>query len=383
MSRPRVLVLVERYLPGFKAGGPLRSVSNLVEQLGDEFDFYVVTRDRDAGDQRPYPGVTLGAWNSNGKARVAYVAPEDWGPLRFLALLREVGPDLLYVNSFFARSSWASAVLRRLGLVRAPVVFAPRGELSQGALSLKPLRKRAYIKLGGALGLWRAVLWQATSAEEVAEIRSMVGEDAIVRLAPNVVTAQRAARRAEKRTGAARLVFVSRISPKKNLPFLLERLRKVAGPIHLEVYGDCQEPEHLAHCKELARALPGHIAVSFEGPVSHDRVQAVLAGADFFVLPTLGENFGHAVFEALAAGCPVVISDTTPWRGLEERGVGWDLPLRDERAWVRALQQCVEMDAERHGKMVERAERFAAEWVTAQGVVEASRALLRAACRET
>jgi glycosyltransferase involved in cell wall biosynthesis len=374
-------VLVERYLPGFKAGGPLRSVSNLVEQLGDEFEFYVVTRDRDAGDDQPYPAIRAGQWNQAGKAQVYYAAPEEWSPLRFLALAREVRPALVYVNSFFARSSWAAAVLRRVGLVRTPLVLAPRGELSDGALSIRPLRKRAYIRLGNSLRLWRGVLWQATSREEVSEIRSLMGEDTAVRLAPNVVAVRRAARGGEKRPGAARLVFISRLSPKKNLPFLLERLRKVAGSVRLEIYGDCREPGHLAHCRGIARELPGNVEVSFEGPVSHERVQAVLAGADFFVLPTLGENFGHAVFEALAAGCPVVISDATPWRSLEERGVGWDLPLSVTGVWEERLQRCVEMGAERHRQMAERAERYAAEWVAAGNIVEANRALLEAGCR--
>ena len=46
-----------------------------------------------------------------------------------------------------------------------------------------------------------------------------------------------------------------------------------------------------------------------------------------FFFPTLGENYGHVIYEALDSGCPVLISDQTPWRGLSEVGAGWDLPL--------------------------------------------------------
>jgi glycosyltransferase involved in cell wall biosynthesis len=72
-------------------------------------------------------------------------------------------------------------------------------------------------------------------------------------------------------------------------------------------------------------------------------VWSVLADSHFFVLPTLGENFGHAIVEAWQSGIPVVISDRTPWRGLAQKNVGWDLALEDTFEWQRVLQRCVNM----------------------------------------
>ncbi len=63
----------------------------------------------------------------------------------------------------------------------------------------------------------------------------------------------------------------------------------------------------------------------------------------FFLLPTWGREFGHVIVEALAAGCPVIISDLTPWRHLEETGVGWALPLESPR-FTMVLQECVDME---------------------------------------
>ena len=45
--------------------------------------------------------------------------------------------------------------------------------------------------------------------------------------------------------------------------------------------------------------------------------------ADLFVLPSLSENFGMAIAEALAAGTPVISTKGTPWRRLESEGAGW------------------------------------------------------------
>ena len=55
-GRKRVLVCAPHYLPGYKCGGPIRSIANMVKGLGSHFDFFVVTRDRDATDTESYPG---------------------------------------------------------------------------------------------------------------------------------------------------------------------------------------------------------------------------------------------------------------------------------------------------------------------------------------
>ena len=55
---------------------------------------------------------------------------------------------------------------------------------------------------------------------------------------------------------------------------------------------------------------------------------------------TRHENFGHAVVEAWAHGRPVLLSDQTPWRGLAELDLGWDLPLK-LALWTRAFESAM------------------------------------------
>jgi glycosyltransferase involved in cell wall biosynthesis len=88
----------------------------------------------------------------------------------------------------------------------------------------------------------------------------------------------------------------------------------------------------------------------------------MLAQYDFLLLPTLGENFGYVILEALAAGCPVLISDESPWRNLQAAGVGWDMPLSEPERWRAALRECVEMEPQRYREMSERARCFVHEW---------------------
>ena len=131
--KPVVLAFVGTYLPGYKAGGPIQSVANLVEHLSDDLDFRIVTADRDMGDNAPYPGVAIDAWNTVGKAQVFYASRARRSLRGFARLMRETPHELVYVNSFFSPVFTQRPLLARtLGLApRRPVVIAPRGEFSE------------------------------------------------------------------------------------------------------------------------------------------------------------------------------------------------------------------------------------------------------------
>src|SRR5579864_6807365 len=99
MRPRRVLMFLDYYLPGFKAGGPVRAVSNMVDLLGEEFEFCLVTRDHDLTDKKRYPGITPGRWVKVGKANTKYLRrPSFW---RLWKVLREVEPDIIHLGSFF------------------------------------------------------------------------------------------------------------------------------------------------------------------------------------------------------------------------------------------------------------------------------------------
>ena len=85
----KVLCFCDFYLPGYRAGGPIRTIANMVLNLGDEIDFHIVTRDRDFGSNEPYRGVAIDAWNTVGKAKVFYASPAS---LSSGAMRRRIGP---------------------------------------------------------------------------------------------------------------------------------------------------------------------------------------------------------------------------------------------------------------------------------------------------
>ena len=345
-SRPAVLTFLRYYLPGEKSGGPVRTLANMVEALGEKVDFHIVTADRDVGDDAPYPQLAAdGNWREVGRARVLYLPPSGRSVVDIARILRETTHDTLYLNSFFDPVFTAIPLLaRRLGL--APItrcVIAPRGEFSPGALQLKAVKKSAYRTTVGLLGLYRDLIWQASSASEAADIGREVGSIATdILVAPNLsapIVAVPPPHSPRSANQPLRVVFLSRISPMKNLDFALAVLRQVRVPIAFDIYGQLEDQSYWANCQELFATLPPHVAVRYCGVLQHRDVPATLVRYDLFFLPTRGENYGHAIVESLAVGTPVLISDATPWRNLADQGIGWDLPLADPAAFAIRLEQ--------------------------------------------
>ena len=383
-SLPRILVLIDHYLPGNKAGGPVRSVANLVESLSDCFSFWIVTKDRDWLDSSPYCGVSVNSWTQVGRAMVHYTAPGSFSLGMVKQISADVNPDVIYLNSLFSTDSIRYLGWRRLGLLPdTPVVLAPRGQLSPGALRLKWLKKRVFISLASRLGLLDGLVWQATSPLEERDISVCVGNRARSVFAPNIPGScdvlSRQTSRSAKQPGRMSLVYLSRITPKKNLSYALERLRRVRGDVRFDIYGSADPESYWQTCQSLLASLPQNVQVEYRGNLPNERVVETLLGYDFFFLSTLGENFGHAIFESFTAGCPVLISDQTPWRNLADRELGWDISLDDPDRWVSVLHECIEMDAERHVRMSRACSDFAGEWLRSSGVIDKTITLFRGA----
>src|SRR5271157_5526532 len=380
--RSRILVLTDHYLPGNKAGGPVRSVANMVDGLGDVFSFWIVTKDRDWLDSSPYCGVPVNTWNQVGRAIVYYTSPGSLSYGKFKRIVADVGPEVIYLNGFFSTYSVRYLGWRRLGLLpNTPVVLAPRGELSPGALRLKRLKKRLYISLASRLGLLDGLVWQATSPLEERDISVCMGNSARTVIAPNIPAAcddrSRQVSRSAKRPGVMRIVYLSRITPKKNLSYALEMLRRVRGSVKFDIYGAADPESYWHSCQPMLASLPENVQVEYRGNLPNERVAETLFGYDFFFLPTLGENFGHAIFESFSTGCPVLISDQTPWRNLTERHLGWDIALDDPDRWRSVLQECIDMEAARHDLMSKACTDFAGNWLRSSGVLDKSVALFR------
>lgn len=322
-ARFRVLTTCGVFEPGFRGGGPVRSVARIADTVSDQIDLILVTRDRDIGCTQRYAGLS-GRWVRRDRTRIFYLNAHAAGQfLRLWRELRGVQFDLLYVNSFWSPLFTVLPVLAmRLRLLRCrELLIAPRGQLSAGALSLKATKKRIFLRLWGRLLRGTTVRWHACTDREAAEIRS-VYPWAEVEVSLNQVTLPEEPLAPAAGGGSSRLTYIGRISAMKNLAVAIDALRHVDAPVEFDIYGPVEDRAYWTRCLSLAARLPDHVRVRYCGELPPDQVRSTFAGYDAFVFPTLGESFGHVVAESLSASCPVICSDNTPWSEVLTAGGG-------------------------------------------------------------
>lgn len=377
-EKQKIVVLADWFAPGYKAGGPIRSCVNFVMEMRTEYDIRVITTDRDHSASQPYGGLPADAWTGFSEGvEVWYFSKNGLRFARLRALLREVDPDFIYLNSMFSLpfTLWPLWMKAR-GQLKAQLILAPRGMLHASALQYKSLKKRLFLRLLRASGWSRFIRFQATHAQEVLNIRRQIDPAAeIVEVANFPVNCAQPPGPLTKAPGELRMVFISRISPVKNLDFLLAVLSRVQARVVLDVYGPIEAQDYWETCRRQIGQLPEQIEVNYCGEREYHEVNPTLARYHLFCLPTHGENFGHAIFEALAAGRPVLISDRTPWRNLAAQQAGWDIPLSAPEAYATTLEHIARMDQQTWNAWAQGAWSYAKAYVRDAGLKEKYRQL--------
>ena len=266
-----------------------------------------------------------------------------------------------------------------------PVIVSPCGELNPATLKLKAAKKGLFLKYAKVTGLYRGVLWRASFELDAEEIRAAIGKDVDVLCAPDlppksILPDFDVSDKPVKVPGSVRFVFVSRLVRKKNLHFLIERLSRFdCGEISLDVVGPIEDKEYWKECEAAANGLPENVRLNVVGPLPYPETLERMRSAHFFVLPTLTENFGYVFIEALACGCPLLISDRTVWNDVTEKGSGWVVPIEDPGKWDESLARCLEMDQTQYTQMATAARTHATTWLSNSDIEDASAALLERA----
>ena len=346
----------------------MRTLVNMVERFKDKFDFRVITRDHD-GDKISYPTVKIDEWNEVEGAKVFYLPQDKIKLSKLRELVTKLQPNTIYLNSVFSTLTIFLLILRKLKLIpKMKVILAPEGELSDGALQLKALKKKTFIKFARASGLYRDLIWKTTAKLEENESKRFENRGAKFFIAPNMPTREmlpeyRQKLKPEKKVGAAKMIFLSRFMRKKNFKWLVENLEGIKGNLEIDVIGPIEDEEYWAETQNSISNLPLNIKVEYKGLLEYEKVLEKLFEYHFFILPTLGENFGHVFVEAMAAGCPLVISDRTPWLNLEEKEIGWDLPLEKPERWTECINYCISLDDVSYSKLSSNARNFAVRWL--------------------
>ncbi len=362
MQRKKILITIDWFLPGTKSGGPVRSYANMLDHLGAYYDFYIVTRDTDFLSDEVYSNIESNAWNSiNDHTQVYYFSKEALTKSNLKVLLTSVEFDVAYINGIY---SWYFSILPVILLKKYPnVIVSARGMLNPQAFSVKPLKKKVYLTIAKLFGVYKNAKFHATNADEAEHIKSIIGRKKEVKIAPNlprkienISIEKRALNKPLK------LVNVARISIEKGTLKMIEALKTFKTEVVLDVFGPIYDNAYWEKCKVAIDQLPNHVTLNHKGFIESELVLDTIKGYDFFILLSEGENFGHSILEALSVGCPVVISDKTPWRNLESKGIGWDLNINDSEKISSTFATISKINQEDYNKMANRAFIFAKDF---------------------
>jgi glycosyltransferase involved in cell wall biosynthesis len=339
-KKTRLLIFCDWYAPAFKAGGPIRSIVNFVDRFKDQYDIHVFTSDRDINEKKPFKNIQVDHWLERDGYHIWYYSPGTMTYKKVKSVIAEINPDKIYLNSMFSNMIKPMVAAYTSGRL----IIAPRGMLRRSALVVKPIKKLIYLRLLKLMGLAPYLSFHSTGEDETKDIKRFFPKAKRILLAPNLpVAVNKNLIQSEKATEKLRMVFVGRLHPIKKLDFLLEALVRAKGDIALDIVATREDADYWRKCKKLISKLQFKVDIESYIDLPHAKIKPLLEKAHLFVLPTEGENFGHAIFEALAVGCPVLISDQTPWRNLESKKAGIDLPLSNLSGFTKAIQTFVDM----------------------------------------
>lgn len=342
--KPKVLLFSDWYLPGYKAGGPISSVANLVSNLGSDIQFKIVCSDRDYLDKEPYD-LPVNQWVNSGLEDVIYLSPDQRELAKIKNLIREIDPDVVYINGIFSRA-FSIYPLRAAVWANKKTVVAPRGMLAPGALGIKPAKKKIFLAVAKFLGAYNHAVFHATYSDEKDHVNKHFPNSKVV-VIPNLPTSpEGTAKSKTKAINSIDILSVARVAPEKNTFLALQILSRVSSAYRVKAVfiGPVYSTKYFEKCMELVSEMPAHIEVKFEGAVKPNSLKAYFEESDLFFLPTLGENYGHAIIESMLHGVPVLVSDQTPWRSLSDDALGLDLPLTDPAIFTREIEKIAAMD---------------------------------------
>lgn len=343
--KPKLLIAVDWYVPAFKAGGPIQSVKNLVSHLNKFYEILILTSDRDLEDTEAMQEIVINKWVRKSQYKVIYLSPKKQTFKTFQEIIHQEQPQFIYLNSLFSIKFTLQPLWSAIRYKNAKIILAPRGMLGEGALAIKSFKKKLFIQLFKKSGISNKITWHATSQFEKEEIQKNFGRIQVV-IANNLssITPKMPVEK-YKNVNQLNLFFVSRIAVKKNLLGALMILAKVKSELKIKftIIGPIDEVEYWEACQKIIQDMPKHIEVEIKGAIPNFLLAEELKNEHALFLPTRHENYGHVIMEALQQSCPVIISDQTPWRNLQEIKIGWDIPLEDDSAYTAAIEKLARM----------------------------------------
>lgn len=350
-NKTNILVFIDWYYPGFKAGGPVRSCRNMVAHLNEYFNFFIVTSNCEYTETIPYQNIEFNKWILGPEnEQIIYLDQHHQTSAEYLKLFKEREYSSVMIFGLFSKNFSRLPLKIAKDINCKKIIVSPRGMLAPEALQIKGLKKKLFLKWSYLTGNYKGVTFHVSNLSEADQVKKNI------RAFKEIIVASNFSRKTEtkeliksvKQEGKLKLISVARIAPEKNTKYALEILSKCKGNIEFDIYGPIYNEDYWNECKNLMEKMPKNILVNYIGHLESDKLFDVLPNYDFLFLPTRGENFGHIILESFICGLPVIISNRTPWNDLQSKRIGFEYDLKDSDGFKQCIEGMVEMSSVAH-----------------------------------
>ena len=313
-----IFIPVDYYYPAFRFGGPIASLKRIVDYIDNYYLVCLMTRafDRDASSLYPL-SVPSNVWRANNAHSLYYA--RNLYIVRILLHLFSRQYDIIYLNSFFSPTSILFYFLSLFCFFsNTTILIAPRGELTSGALSVKQRKKLFLLFFFIKFVPYTTFYWHASNFLESYEIQKFIPSlSKRIFISTDPVSLPILAPLLSCQTNTSpTLVYASRITPKKNLAFIVKVISALTINCKLKIYGSIDDNAYWSQCLLHLQNLPHNVLWEYLGEYNPVDIPNIFQSSDLFLFPTLSENFGHVIFESLSYGCPVLLSPYTPWNSI-------------------------------------------------------------------
>ena len=340
----RLLITYQYFLPAYKAGGPIQSINNLAKSLSvNGAEVFVLCSNQDLGGS--VLDVKTDVWQEYTKGIKVYYSSQSLNRKKTDEIIDNVNPDCIFINGLY---SLTYTVYPLLYAGKSRRVLSVRGMLHPGALSQKKLKKDIFLSGFKMLGLHNKCEYHATTEQESVYIKNTFGKSKSVWTVSNLPNVFNYHEPVSKESGNVKLVSISLISPMKNILLIIKALKEVKHTMSYDIYGPVKDSAYWDECLTEMKSLPANIKVSYKGEVVPVDIEKTLIDYHYFILPSKSENFGHAIYEAMSAGRPVVTSHNTPWNNLSAHGAGHNIDPENKKEFVNVINKLCEQDSKEY-----------------------------------
>ena len=326
-----IVIFIGGYLPGKKYGGPVTSLENFANQLHDSYDIRIICSDHDFKEPDRYKEIREG-WNQVGFAKVFYTNERDYSEEKFHEIIKDFLDDIVmfYLSGiYYIKMNYETIKLARK--LSIPVLLAPRGDLMKNSITMKSktkmIKKMTFLALCKITNLFKGVYFQSTSDEETNGLHKYLAiPDNRIFQIPNMPVMEHERTNHIKKENEIKIVFISRLMVKKNPLLALKAVQNINDKykVQFDLFGPKEDEGYWQECSTLIDTINStkkNIKITYKGALDPQAAKRIYDTYDCFLFPTLSENYGHVIVEALFSGCPVVLSrGTTPFDDCSNRG---------------------------------------------------------------